>query len=744
MRHNPALLRWDLIAAFPVDSINNLLRHAHILRLSLGTDIQGIGGTVAIPNSRVSHVLADYRFGPPSLTFTEGEYEQPRIHLAMTVEGGTQRVVEAPGKLLALSAHDPLDPLAVQLDLYLQPDPRGVVMDLGKGEELAFDIGRTQSEKDAGGAFIKAVLDGLDEGQRVHALARFLADEVNPFLAIGHLGSRMHVSKTGQRLALVLFISMIHGPAGSFPVQGSDFPFLLPDELAASDASTALISLRLVHRAAYGSALLGVLKGGEFEYRYDVSKDLSSMVAKKGGLEVPASEWNSSLYAFKSDAFELPAVDGENALSAEFSEDEIAQQWQSSCSVKFRHQPVAGGTWQERTATFDVSLNYLFYLDADERREHILRGELFSPVESARFAKAVQGLPPDIDPVLREHIQLFVAEVLHAAFVTALNLTAEVPEQLLEGLQLADASRLQPARIEKPHDLAVFGPIGQGDAGFAIVEQGVRLAAAQRQQFSVQPPREGVQWSLQSLDEVAGDIGRIDAEGLYRAPPGHAMGTGPTRLLVMATDPGTGQRAVALVIALKHSVSVNPLISVCANGDELAFSAGVIGKGPLTWTLEAQEAGGGMLQPGDQGRSCTFRAGPNVPKQTYVLEEIKVQDAQSGGSRSVHVLVQQHEPALRVSMAAQPLPGGQLQFIASLNGEITEAEWQVRLGAGAIDASGVYTPDLLAPEHFALITGLVDGGKYGVFEGHHILPLPLLPASAAPGTPSASTGEVRA
>jgi len=134
----------------------------------------------------------------------------------------------------------------------------------------------------------------------------------------------------------------------------------------------------------------------------------------------------------------------------------------------------------------------------------------------------------------------------------------------------------------------------------------------------------------------------------------------------------------------------------------------------------------------EPGGDHTYIAGPPVANKTYVLDEIEVSNS-AGDTRSAYVLVLQREPGVTVKPVENAnLPPGQVQLQASVNGTVIDAEWSLPLeGPGWIDTTGLYSDDIGAKERFVLIKAMVDGGVFGKFEGHLILPLPLSDFSVA-------------
>ena len=175
-----------------------------------------------------------------------------------------------------------------------------------------------------------------------------------------------------------------------------------------------------------------------------------------------------------------------------------------------------------------------------------------------------------------------------------------------------------------------------------------------------------------------------------------------------------------LVTVVRRTLSVDPLIQVCGPGDQVELSARQVGNGPLRWEM----ADSSRLQPVDQGRKCTYTAPPQSDAQAYVLEQIKVSDAQSGKHESVWMLVRQTEPAATIRPEPGPEPDTlQLRFLIA--DEPREAQWRLAADSpGSITDDGLYEADPAAAQAFALVFGSFT--RLGrLVEQHIVLPLPL-------------------
>lgn len=746
MKHNHKHLNWDLTFATRPEAINDLLALAHCSQPD--SALGDIEGEIAMPDSDVTHILTGYRMGPPALVDMQANYTSPKVRQSLALEGGSHLVMDKTDGLLSLSVHDLLDPLPVTQTVPLSADAQGVSADLREGTDTELDLGGGLPQRQAAGRFFKEVLSGLGSARQVYPLADFKALSGNPYLAVRHSEVRTHVSKADGKSALVIFAGINNGSVGNLPAEQSDYPFLLPDDLAQPVDSALLLTSRFLHRAAYATGLAQMLEGGAFEAQFDEDNNLQRLNATAGLLEVYPSTYESDKYQFACEGFKIavdagaPASDQARAaladfqplLSVTFEHDEVRQHWKSHCTLTFTYKPKPTGPLYSRTATFQFDLQTVFTLNAPASPEEsagcMLLGQVLWPWQAAEVTE-VSGLPSDTPLDLREEIYAFVAFLVKQAVLEGLarELTAMIPEQVMAGLSLADGKRLVPFDFQLPDGMAVFAS-GYGTAGMRIVDRPVTLAPGQRHTFSVEPPREGLTWSLEALPGTVGDLGRIDpASGEYRAPPAHAMAGKPVRVRIIATDPGTSKQAISMASVAPATLTVNPLIRVCYFDDTLTLTAGAQ-TGDLDWSVvdDGEEGRGSVVAEGD-GRRCTYTAGSKVDANVaYVLDQVRVQNRETSESRSIYVLVRQRRPELVIDV--KQLPDGDLQLTGMFDGVgQPDTQWALPIaGTGEIDeATGRYSPASAdADARFALITAkwAIPGSVF-ILEGHLILPLPL-------------------
>jgi len=742
MKDTSQMLGWDQIVALDGHKLNLGLQHDHIIRLSQGNDLGVITGSMDIPDTNITHYLSGFRLAAPMLSFQRASLQSAKTALSLAVVGGTQMMVETVQghkEIHSLTALDPLNGSHVTLDIPLGTNAANVVLDLANSEDVLLTLFRTPTEQREAGKLFKEWFDRLADQKRLHALAT-LPDQGNPFMFTRSIDVRTQHRNAPAQIpdtvdesgAVILFARSVNGAAGSFPGDNSGFKYLIPDDDAQhSYSATELFSRALIHRAAFGHALMQMLDDADFEHIADEAGSLAKMVARRGGLQVAATDYETSEYRFESDPFSLPTVGGAMPLTIEFDQNQVVQRWQGKASLPFRYRPLGGTTWKSYTVEISTHLLHEFRLWVEESGASGMEGELSTPYTHTQEVTIESGLP-SLPAGEVEQIKDFVTNAVKRALLEAFSstLTTRASEDYLTDVDIVGGSTLQASHVTLPFDQALFGQIHASGASFEIVQQQPLVVAGKRLQLTTEPVRENLRWTLEPLSGGGGETGQInETTGEYRAPAAHAMGGSYLRVLAIATDTGTGERSVTLITVQANPITINPQIQLCYYGQQVELSAGQLDGMPLNWSIKNPVPGeSGQLVASDQPGGRTYIAGSKVSNKTYVLDEIEVKDSQGIESASAYVLVLQIEPLITVKPVENPnLPEGQVQLQAYINGNAVNPVWSLPVdGPGSISQAGLYSEDIGTKERFVLINAVADTGEFGKFEGHLILPLPLV------------------
>ncbi|WP_367599078.1 hypothetical protein [Pseudomonas fulva] len=725
MRNNPSLAEWDFITAFSAGQMDALLKTQHVQRWLTRTTIDELTGTLQIAYTQLAYHLFGYRLGPARLVHDQASWQSLRLTQAVAMEGGLM-VATDHGEVIALSAHDALDSLALQyrLNIIASDGPR-LRVDLGQIDRVHFALTDQVADSEESAAFIRALFSAVPESKRVSTLFEFPSVPDNRFLSVRHLALRTHDSTVDGQLAVVLFATLEHGAVGSPPEQ-LDFPFLLPDDLPGDLPANVcvLLSRRVLHRAAYANGLIGMFDTGEFSYTY-AGQVLTEMRATSGVLRGACRQVRTRDFMFDCQAFEVPAAAGIEPLGALFDDNGVRMTWRSQFTLKCSYTRHDSQYAQSLTVTFAFTLSHRFNLCLATQAEDaggLLLGYFHWPLGVMGEVTPVSGMPslPEVEVAQIEHA---AGLVLKQAVLEGLsrNLTAYIPEQLLANALLPGGTSLFVEHAEYPHGLAAFVK-AQGADAMRLIDENVHLAAGASHVFRIDPPQAGVRWSVAILPGERGEPGRIDpATGAYTAPPRHAIDENGVKVKVTVTQNATGIQQVGLITVLPSALTVNPLIQVCWSEDFVELSAGTTGE-ELEWQIVNPRPGSGMLSVVDGAPfKRTYVAGAQVTDSSYVLDEVQVRDVASGQERSLHVLVRQKPPSL--TLTCTPLAAGRLQFTATFNGQpMDDVNWRVALGPGHFVQHGRYEPGANDGERFLLVFADMDS-PFGLLEGHLILVL---------------------
>jgi hypothetical protein len=497
MKDTSRMLEWDLIVALDGHKLNVGLQHDHIIRLSQDNDLGVITGSIDIPGTNLAHYLSGFRLAAPRLFFDDRtSLQNTRIALSLAVVGGTQMLVETDQgqkKILSLTALDPLDGSHVTLDIPPGADAGNVMLDLANSENVLLTLFSTPNEQREAGKLFKAWFDDLDDDRRVHALAT-LPGTGNPLMFTRKVDVRAQRRPTAtlapetadENGAVLLFASLVDGGSGSFPGDNSGFKYLIPDDDAQrSYSATELFSRALIHRAAFGHALLQMLEGAEFEHIADGDGSLAKMVARRGALQVAAGRYQSLEYEFESDAFSLPAVGGAIPLTVEFDQNQVVQRWQGTLDFSFRYRPLGGTNWKTYTVVLNTHLLHEFRLWADESGASAMEGELSTPYTHTQEVSVASGLP-SMPASEREQVNDFVTNTVKRALLEGFSntLTTRASETFVADVDIVGGSTLQASHVALPFDQALFGQINASGASFSIVQQQPLVVAGKSLQLT--------------------------------------------------------------------------------------------------------------------------------------------------------------------------------------------------------------------------------------------------------------------
>jgi hypothetical protein len=770
MKVKSRMLGWGMIVALERSKANLLMRQEYIRRFESGSYLPPIEGEVSDGKDKWMKWIHDFVMDVPLLSFENADLNDSKAMLTMAVVGGSQINFTRDGVGWKVDEVDEIDPLQgpkLYLDLLLNQVPGNVdvdgrvILDLRKSDHFRLTFGETSEEQRLGGNFFKDLFNQLDDDKRIWPLGR-IERGTNALMRPLSFGSRTQASGTAARDpqssehgngAILALVRMEGSDEGTYPGANSDFRYLIPDDAGKDYSATVLFDNRRMLMSLLVDSIGEMIGKHDFEYLYNDRKELISATALGGQIVIPGAVYSETLHDPDYEngiecriGYGAPTVLAANALIIEVGDDGFALRWEYSgesiLSGSATTRPMQQIDYPFRYKTF-IRATYKLVVEAgrfnlkriscDIDADIVLPDLLADPPET-------KGLPADywgyLGRKLRELVEAqdlkpVIESALEASVPVNLSLTAFV--ETIVRLNFGQA--IQSSDIALPYDIGLFGRVNPAQTSFAVSPMQPLMAHGDTQQFTTVPVVEGVRWTVENLADGAGHPGDIDSvSGSYLAPPAASIEGRFKRVRITATAPGSsGYHSSALVSVLVSELSVHPLIQICDLGTSVELAAGTLGEGELVWSIKNPVANeSGEVLPSDKpGGDHTYHHGPKVDSKTYVLDEVEVKNTRTNQTRSVHVLAQQRNPGITVKVLSTDIAQGQVQLDARVNDKPKNVVWELPLGGpGSIEASteltGLYQADPTATERFVLIFAALDDPDWGKFEGHLILPLPLV------------------
>ncbi len=740
MQDTTRLRGWDAVIALDAKAVDGLLTQAYQLGVGQGLAQPVPDGSIAVPDTNISHFFSGLVLGPPALSFEHSSLESAPVAWRMSALSGTHTVVEnsqGHNSILKMFAYTPSGVADLHLDTDLTNQGPALAVDLSVSENVTLDFsGSSLTEQREAGKFLQAWFRDPQNRQQKFTLGVF-GEQSNPLLNVRRVDARTQresaegAGDADGRGALLLFTTLEHGATGGFPDDAADFRYLIPNDVGKDYSATAVFSSHALHRAAFGHAVMQALQSPDFEFIVPEEKPLERMVARAGLFDVAAERYQTADFEFESTPLSIPAVSAQKSLTIDFDYSQAAQSWSFPVNIDFRYRALNSTEWKSRSETFNVNLEYVFHLVPGESDDQVMEGHFYVPYDNDEEVSAVEGRLDDLTDPEQRQIKGFVAHTVKHSLTKALGRTLHTQgyDSVLSGFDLGENQVVQALTQRMPHDLAVFGQVDSAAAAFKIVEQQALVPAGAQLQMTTRPARAGLVWSVENPPGINASPGTVDGQGIYTAPDAQALFQAFQQVLVTATDPVTQQRSTVLVTVQADVLSINPLIQVCNYGERVSLSATTLGGGNLAWSIVDPVSGeSGSLEPeADGAGGQVYVAGPKVSGKTSVLEEIAVSDGQH--TRSTWILVRQMPSALTIEAVQDSGLGDgeiRLQARSNANGSVVSGvEWSKPASMAGSFSGDVYKSDPKALDRFVLIFARLNDPDWGVFEGHIILPLPL-------------------
>ena len=758
MKDEPRMLEWGLIVAFERRKANLLMAQEYIRRFDTADYLPPVSGNVEISNEGVViyDLLRNYELDIPRLAFAGANMSNSRAKLTMSLVNGTRIRIRKETDVWAPSSVSEVDPLQgpkLWLDLQLDEvsgdvDKDGrVKLDLSRSEKFGSSIGQTDHDKEMNANLFKAEFTKLPDRQRVYPLGTIGR---GPTELMSPKSFELRTQPSGKAAldpespeygdgAILALIRTMGRNGGNYP--GEAYRYLIPDDPAGDYSATVLFDRRRVPAAVLMAEMAKLIRSNNFDYVYE-DGEVTKAIAKSGWVRVPPLEFTYSVGNLKINttigATPFPA-NSKYPFVVDVSGGGLSVSFNSTAWVAFSSGiegivPIGWGGYMP------VGFKAEYELVTEENRI-LLRQTKFELDSSALSITpeggglSEPGIPgwDEIIGQLYGALMTYILEkgllpLFQQSFKTTIIGDVEVTSFLKEAIKLNFGQAILGDEIYAPRDIGFFGRINPTQTSFVITQMEPIIKQGDTLRFTTEPAVAGLKWRVDNLSSRTADLGTIDSDsGLYKAPSAVAIEGRFIRLRVVATAE-SGYFSSALVTVVKYDLTVNPLIQICDIGTTVELAAGMVGEGQLSWSIKNPVPGesGTVLPSTVEGGDHTYHRGPTDPKKTYVLDEIEVTNTETKATRSVHVLALQKRPMLQVKVERVDLAKGQVQLRAMYDGGPEDVEWHLVMGGpGAINETGLYTANPAVVERFVLIIARLQEGSR-VYEGHMILPLPLI------------------
>ncbi|MBH8614974.1 imidazole glycerol phosphate synthase subunit hisF [Pseudomonas mohnii] len=640
-----------------------------------------------------------------------------------------------------------------------------VKLDLSKSDGFFLTFAESEHEQRLGGEFFKDLFNQLPDEKRVYALGKIergTNDLIRPqsfelrTQANGMAARDPHSAEYGDG-AVLAFIRMEKRLGGDFPGEG--YRYLIPDDQGKDYSATVLFDRSRVATGVMLDAVDEMLANmGDVKFEFNASGELEKAIVSSGELVFP--EQNAAHPLMLPDGIVFVNMNIEELVFAasddtpfvvDFFDGKARINWnpETVANITFTTEGQEPGVFKGR---FGIEVVAEYAVEDSEDGLVLVRTQ-YAYTPKFEFIDLEDLSNVDAPPLYWFLIAMSFLLPLVVNVVYYLGLIVTIKDHFSEAFQtrtrlsktvqdiikLNFGQAIQGDEVYAPHDIGFFGRINPAQTSFVINPMQPLMKQGGSQQFATVPVVAGVQWKVENLVDGPGSPGTISASGLYQAPPASAIKGRFTRVRVTATAPGSGYHSSALVTVLLNELSVNPLIQICDVGTTAEFAAGSLGGDRLQWSIKNPVPGeSGEIRPSVKpGGDHTYHHGPVNLNKTYLLDEIEVKNTRTNETRSVHVLALQKLPALTINIVSADIAQGKVQLEAILNGKtLGDAVWSLPQGGpGSISQTGLYQAPQTATERYVVIFALLDDVLYGKFEGHLILPLPLVEFPQVLGLP---------
>ena len=730
---------WDAVVTMNRTKVNALLEQQYISKLKETRVLKKIFGEVKLTAN--GYAMLDFTglvLSQPRLSFENATLTNSRARLTMDVESGTvSQRLSVPGYPSRVTESFSVTPqhgfkVFADIDLFASTgtvEEQGrVILDLGNAINFTSNLVDEPLAQEALGVFFARLYRALPWEERVYELGELKFND-DDLLVPREFAIRTQMAPGGNDVlsdsyldgAVVLFVRTRNNPTnGSLPVEGSGFPYLIPDDRhpetgEAIYSGSLVLASRVVFDWVIEPYFMGQISSGlRFEREVPSNDVARSLRAVAGGVSLEDYSRRWELQNNVTDALSnsgeifvgMSGADRSSSLLVWVDERLLlCLSWKGEQKLPFLFEE--GHLWPfpptytpyDATVMPDVFLQMEIVIGDGDRVYFHLLPDFVSDI-SASWRPPTKPIPHYIVDDLNQRLN----PVLEALVHTFKDI--DIPEINifhLNHLLFPEQNALLLTEAALPGDLFLVGHIDPKHTAFTLEPLFGRVKAGTTLQFEVRQlalRAMPMTWSACNIDgeQVPGVI---DQNGLFTAPDLSLIKGLAERYIVTAAytgDDGLVREASAMAAVVVESLSVTPSIATLDFSDakrDVSFRAVNLGTGPLRWTLREPF---GTLQP--NGDEAVYTLPDTPPEQAAGLVVIDVEDLSSGEKTSTCILWLRRNFILPVEPGFHPgLPAGAVTQLRVADRDIDPDDlvWDVLAGDGQVDPdTGLFTaPDTI-------------------------------------------------
>ncbi|WP_338473796.1 hypothetical protein V3H56_20105 [Pseudomonas sp. MS646] len=767
----PRTSEWSALVAYDRGKCNQLLLQEYIEKHDKHSIMPPINEAYGSSETTWSWLI-DYVTDAPRLSFENNpDTTSAEVNMSMAVVGGKNVSLDdlaGFAQVNRISSFDPLDYPKLEANRVPLKDIQGTV---NKDGEVVLDLGlpesqlyiwevkgdRIEHQRRMAGAFFKRKFKEADPqkrtfslGKLAHTTQEFMKPQSFKLRTIMEQGAATRGAANFGNGAVEVRIAMDDEPQGGFP--GEDWAYPLP--IDRSDLNTLVIfGSRFFMHGIIGKGTARAFEAPTAEFVGDTNGQgftlrIKAKEGTEGYLKVPEFQVIVGSRYLTFFGYTIPIyIDADSLLTMTLYHTAGGEPY-FEVGMGSEHRLRQMNFYLNGAKSFNMGLGfsakYNFAIDPSSRRLEVKLREYqtYLQVDDTELGE----FPADVRDFMKsDQFKFRVGENVANAAMTLFNGLEDIDVFVLHTLFFNSEDAVQLKTLDLTGEMVMFGAINPRLTTFSIDPVEVMLGYGGTRQFRTEPQISGVTWRVEDLDGNATGAGRIDANGLYTAPPLADIHGTYKRVKIIATGPGSGSDrhiSRALVTVVARAITLNPLIEICnassgAQPETRKFSAHSM-SGALKWRVNGD---GDIDERADENGENTYRAPPkqDTGSPSFTVDEIVVENVATAQQQTSLVVLKHRLPMIVIDFDLQGLPPNQTKLIPTFNAQNPDPQyltWScLPAGAGSIDpATMIFTASETTNSQFVLITVLLD--LMGMtFDGFIILPLPLASLPPKPAQP---------